>query len=666
MGRPVNKIFAAITSEIRGEVGRKFDIRQIQSMEKKDLLQMQAEIGYGSVWGTIDVPACRLPPGKGRTEGTRAFVISKHLRGAPSTQELENFILVATRYVLLGFLAPQTNSTSGKIMLSDASITTVLRHFCRLANHAMQQDEQRSGGVICRLSSHSANVLCKDIKLRAELNRIKNYYVSGYWSDIPQKDVVSEVVDYSEKLDTSPQVRPIPFQPFPDEFIGALGWRCAWLVENITPSVLRLLEIMYPNGNSWKSQFSSRNAFSVGVKKLLLEFEWLDKSGCPITVLPFYLDIQGTGAQKDVPWPPVHYSQIKVLVGVLQASNLSITLTTTGGRISECLSLNGKMVSHSVDNIITVEGKTYKLIFDEEGQERDWPLAEIAEEALKGQVRLMRYFQYLNFQDEMETEGVQTVGKSIWAQVGSGKELYCTGSGISELVRRFGIESLLGDTNPNPHRFRKTLARIVGLALVGAPKILMDLFGHRQIEMALGYMLSNPAFRAEIEEMANAETIMNASSLLADVKSAGGPAAHRVKNAFEAEAARSAKDLEEIDLESLADTFTMGGKQWLLVREGVVCIKAAHEVGPCSKARGNPDPASCQSDCGHRLEHGFLKQDVEAAILEGCAQFEKCEREHNILGMAEWSGQIQANINRFPEIQEQFANHSTVKRALKG
>ncbi|SDJ62871.1 hypothetical protein SAMN05216338_105715 [Bradyrhizobium sp. Rc2d] len=47
------------------------------------------------------------------------------------------------------------------------------------------------------------------------------------------------------------------------------------------------------------------------------------------------------------------------------------------------------------------------------------------------------------------------------------------------------------------HRWRHTVARLVALSVVGAPKVLFDLFGHKDIEMTLYYMMSDPTIADE-------------------------------------------------------------------------------------------------------------------------------------------------------------------------
>jgi integrase len=688
MGRAPNKKYLALANEVRGRVGSTIDPFQMQFMSKEQLIHVQTAIGYGSTWGTIDVPASRLPPGAGRGIGSRVIVIAEHLTGTHSSQDVEAYITLVTKFVLLSFLIPQISPSTGTIVLADSTICSLARHFARLANVAMESAAVESNAVLARLSAQSVNSLRANVKMRPELNRVASYHARGYWSDVPQSLDKSPITDYTAPVEVTPTAKSTPFQPFADDFMAALGWRCAWLVENVGPSLVRLLTELFPGHATWADRGFSGETFSEQVSVKLENFRWKDKLANRLRELPFSLNIKGSGTRVATEWPPQHYAQIKVLVGVMQAVNLTILLATTAGRISEVLSVDPNSVTNDQSGYVVVGGRTYKLVFDNEGGARDWPLCDIAFKALSLQKALKEFFPCINrsknggrgrapIVDKSDSpsnslpgkEDKETIGNSstsIWGIVGSDRELLHPAEMLSRLVTRLELNPLLKGTNPHPHRFRKTLARLVGLALVGAPKILMDLLGHHQIDMAIGYMLSDPDFRAEIEEFAKAETVMNATDMLKNIDGAGGRAVERVNSALAAEAAQLSTQVGELDLTSLAETFTMGGKSWLLVRPGVVCLKAPHDVGPCSKSKGNPDPASCQSDCGNRFEHALLKADVEGAIVESMARHEVCRTNGDIIGMAEWAGQIQSNIERFPGLVEKFSDNPIIQNILFG
>lgn len=101
------------------------------------------------------------------------------------------------------------------------------------------------------------------------------------------------------------------------------------------------------------------------------------------------------------------------------------------------------------------------------------------------------------------------------------------------------MDTASGGQNFRTPPFRKTVARLVALALTQAPKVLMDVFGHKSIEMTLYYILADKDLRAEIEKVSRELRILSATQAIAEmvanddsVNSYGGPAAGMLKTAI--------------------------------------------------------------------------------------------------------------------------------------
>jgi hypothetical protein len=86
--------------------------------------------------------------------------------------------------------------------------------------------------------------------------------------------------------------------------------------------------------------------------------------------------------------------------------------------------------------------------------------------------------------------------KHLWVILGSnervGEPLFSLTEPLVKAVKHLGLSHLTGDDRAHVHRWRHTVARLVALSVVGAPQVLFDLFGHRDLDMTLRYMLSAP------------------------------------------------------------------------------------------------------------------------------------------------------------------------------
>ena len=309
-------------------------------------------------------------------------------------------------------------------------------------------------------------------------------------------------------------------------------------------------------------------------------------------------------------------------------------------------------------------GRTYKLEFKDGGSAKEWPLPDFVLQALEQQCKLRVVLHRLTLQSARDQGSEEDTG-TLWGGVQAGKPLT---NGYNDIILNtvslLGLNEILGSGSPHAHRFRKTIARLLALAMVGSPKILMDFFGHKNIEMTLHYILTDPAIRLEMELVANAQIIMLAKESISDADACEGPAREPLLAAIASEKVRMGSDFGEETLEALAETLTMGGKYWQLVRPGVICTKLPQQAGACNHKRGLPEPASCQSKCTFRLESAALRDDVYRSISDAVAYYQKCSDSDDPIGCEQWAGQILGNISRFPDIREKWLEDRVVKAVL--
>lgn len=685
MGRKGNATAAEVSLSIRQSVVLTGGAVAIQALSKDELCNLQRQLHLGDNWGVIDIPVDWLPPGICQTLGTRQIDIRKHIFSDGLEEvEIEACVLSITRYALICFMVPMIASTVGVIFLAPTTISSALKTLCKIAKKALLKSNTGNDQIFSRIGSTDFPEKGLSSKFRAEFNRIIQLTRRGLWSDCPNFDVdravevprkgVSENAASAEDLT-------VPFLPFNDVFTSEAGWRMAWITESLGPLLLTCAEGLIGVYASLTSTSSDSHAFeskcSCAAIDYLSTYQWKNSKGEILSELPFDISVKTRGPGSPFDWPPKFHGELKALITLLQTSHLFIFLLCTGGRISEALSLQEGCVVKAKDGTATINGRTYKLVFANEGQARDWPLPRLGVLAIHQQERLVRLSSLLKlgdsgaddddsvseFDDDIEAD--DTISKPLWRRVGTGKRITGDYNGmLVGAVEVLGLKSILGTDRPHAHRFRKTIARLVALAIVDSPKILMDLFGHKTIEMTLSYILTDPNIRAEMEEVLKAQTIMLAEDAIVNAKDYGGPAAHRIRDAKRKEEVRLGREFGAQDIKSLAETFTFSGKFWQLVRPGVICTKLSQQAGPCNQQVGKPEPSRCRSLCDFRLETAALRDDVDRAIAQAVHFLAKAQEDDDVIASEMWEGQILTNLNRFPDLRAKWEKIPEVSRLL--
>ena len=155
-------------------------------------------------------------------------------------------------------------------------------------------------------------------------------------------------------------------------------------------------------------------------------------------------------------------------------------------------------------------------------------------------------------------------------------------------------------------------------------------------------------------------TIMFAKDAISNIDTYGGPAARKLSAAIQQEKVRLGRDLGADDMQRCAEILTDNGSLWTLVRPGVLCTKRPSDAGPCTKARGMPDPAHCQTACDNRLEQAFLRDDVDRSIEQAVSHLERAYADGDEYASENWIGQVLALLPRFPDIRKKWILHPVV------
>lgn len=486
----------------------------------------------------------------------------------------------------------------------------------------------------------------------------------GVLSDYPRLSPLDEVVDGEERTERSYQAAaPSPvqkaeernWQHLPDAFVTELLWRALWLQRNLGPQLLEcwsgLLRIN--DDASRLGQTSGNPAVSARRRRLIESIDWRDDEGKPITRLPFLINQQaGRGTERSDAWPPREGSTISQMVVVLQALNLSLVAFCTGARLGEIASATD--ASLVAGEAARFAARTFKLIDEYEGQARDWPLHPAAAQALELQLDLAQRCRPEDMDHIWVAAGRATGGVR-------GLPLHNLTEPLVKAAEHLGLSDLSGSDRPHAHRWRHTMARLVALTVVGAPQVLLDLFGHRDLEMTLRYMLSSPEIAQEAQTVAKEAAIALAEEAVADAlaDAAGGPAAATLKaGSTEFAMQRGEMTYGADDLRMLAETLTLNGKRWELVRPGVICTKAPSQAGPCTKGKGWPDPGGCRTNCEHRLELARARTQCDDTITALVAEIEAADADGSEMLAVNLRGQLLANLRRWDDLREAWIARS--------
>lgn len=660
------------TESFRGSALLDFKSSLIQHMQPPELAVLQAKLGYGSNYGIWETPENWMPPGYSRNPG-QLNVDFKRLLAAAGVLEsrLEAAILCLSRYALLISLVPSGMGRIAGRYLKPSTISGMLQNACinivatSASRPCKQSEEDYFFGSFDRQDLLDLPTKGSKLRVNIELQRALMLHHKGLWKDAPTSFEHRSAEASSNKGDDKRPVKeekPERFLPLPDEYVAEVGWRALWIVKELGPGLLEVTQQLIEHLPSLEGSSVERRVNEIS--RLVTEYVWHDSKGNPIREIPFDLHIVGIGKREAMLWPPNSGTQLRELLKRLQMAHLWITLLSVGSRIGELLSMQPGAVVHSGDGTPFANGLTFKIVSQIGGAARDWPLPDVAAEALRQQEKLAEVIVNLGHMHN-DNRGDSARADSLWLRIGSASGY----KGEINLHLRDAIRSLGLSTEPDgqpvsTHRLRKTVARLVALAIAGAPKILMDLFGHKSIEMTLHYILSDPYVQAEIKAVVEAQVIMLAEGAIEGIESSGGPASKAIATTVRAERARLGSAYGAQDVRELAEILTMNGRHWSLVRPGVICTKLPGSAGPCTTKVGRPEPSRCSWSCDHRLEQAFLKDDVDRSIEEAVRMLDLELASQNEIQAEYWVGQVLAQVRRFDDLCVKWSKHPSVARLL--
>lgn len=690
MGKPSKcASYLALCGELeqaRASAAARLTLKSICELPKSELLVLQDHLGFGSNWGVVEFPKKWLP--KGPAQASKRVQI-RTLGG--STEDMELAAVTFARIAILLWLT-KCGFEGRPRFLKPYSIIQKLSHVRVMLSMAMTKQSRGDGQLLARLSVSDILTGTAERSKRSLLNWLGRLASRGQWKDVPQERAVHYETDEGRLDLASTQVKvdfaetlPEPkhgWKPLPDRFVADAGWRMIWLVERLGPALIQCatgLIAARREAQDVPGKGRMRDRVRHATDAYLSSFLWRTPEGDVIDRLPFELALTFCGGAakgnkkgggvvrppRTFTWPPKFLPDINALLLILQDSHLFLFLLPTGGRISECASLTTSCVVDACQGSEKVEGRTYKIVEISGGELREWPVPTLTLNAIRQQLQVKPLAEALaegNKRRLKRGESVETV--DLWTTATAKSIEQSVNQRLNTTIRHLGIINLLEGDRLHTHRCRKTIARLAALAIVGAPKLLMDLFGHGSIVMTLHYILRDPLIQAEMKSVAKAQTIMMAEQAIKTAEDCGGAAAKRIAAARKNERTRIGSDYGATNDRELAEVMTNNGQAWFLVRENIVCTKQPDQSGACTKARGIAQPGSCKTDCWHRLELAAAIEDADRALRAQVNNLQVAMAEGSHLQVELWRGQVLATLPRFPKLREKWSTHPIVAELL--
>lgn len=701
----------------------------IQFATREVLIAMQSSLLHGSEWGIWETPKRWAPMFKQSLlrVDLKARILAllpaeasayRDLEPNPSSIDwvrLERALAIAvlqtTRYLVLCRVGPvglrhAANESSDPSTLAQRAhqFLPMLAALCVskwLERHTRASEAEAFFSLLsiedlAHLSSRNRDAL------KVEMHRMAMLSEKALWFDAPKQSRIEVTTNPTgDKSPPTPDVERDPHQPFPDDWTGEMGHKCAWLIENLASSVIDVLGRLEELWNRAASTGAKPPTLTRWCQEYLSTYEWRDAAGQKLATLPFSLGLSRRGAKDDggdaLAWPPVNAAQIFGLAKTVQTAHLFIVGLSMGSRRSETLTLERNCVRRGRDGELYASGRTFKLVQWHDGEERDWVLPDLAAQAIEQQSRLVAAGERLSSSSQPRLSESMPTGTHLWGAFGGGSHDRTQRLGPDQMNRdlvtlaeALGMETRPGGQLVRSHRFRKTLARLAALAIVESPKVLLDVFGHKSLEMTLYYILEDKDLRAEIDTVARELRVMRATTVVSDMVAAeearqvltaldepdtdgailggyGGRAAFTIHNAVKVERERVHRTGEAWgadDTHELAVMLTAQGSNWQTVRKGVLCTKNIGQVGPCNRKKGHPEPSRCNATCDFRLEENWHLDDVDASIAYAIEQYLDAGRKEFDLAQEMWRAQVLNHLPRFPSLKAKWTVHPTVKAML--
>ena len=691
----------------RRQASALFPLESLQNLDVDSARRCQTMLGHGGTFGIWETPEAMVPHMRQhmRSIDLRRRIASKLPKETSASPALEMLldegILWLTRLALLMRMGPAGLAGTAKLKPLDAStiagnLTPSLPALVALGITRRLQSQDTSGtGFSSALTEEDLRACWANNRLRYELMRLTQLHSLGFWSDSPAarefKGKTTAV--RGTPIPRQPERKGIPFPAIPDDYLAAMGPRVLWLIKDLGPNLINLLQTLSPLLGSVNA--SSEN-INLRITRYFKTNVWRDRNGKVIAKPPFALKHGNNGGKhmledssKHDPfeWPPRHWRSVQTLSVTLQSAHLWMALLVMAARVGEVATLGRDCVEFARDGQFYVNGKTYKPARAIDGREREWPMPDILVDVFAQQIKLVEASERLAQMMKVPTETADFSGNRthLWASLGSSgsadatEKLAIYGQSLQNLAKRIGMTPQPGGKNLHPHRFRKTLARLAGLAIDGSQKVLMVLLGHDEVITTLGYMQSDRAFAKEVDDITRELRIMRGEAMIEDMRAAlrdpnslpyggygggGAPVLADSVRAYEEELHRTGEKWGVSTARDLSVLLTNNGDSARLISAHVVCTKTAGEVGLCSSKKGAIVAGNCQAECRNHIEEKTGRRDTERIIPILLQHAQKHIVNNDWLPLQRDKKQLEQELKRYDDIGAQWRDKPEVQEIL--
>ncbi len=683
----------------RLECLQRFNPADIQHLGRDDLLVAQFLLGHGQEWGCWQTPETLAPGLVANRE--RTIVMAARLRnylrkeGVTDAPEvlIEEGVCALTRLCVLQRLVPAGVGNRLSRALKPSTIAQNLYQAVTLIAARALRRKLESGEVASDLFYHLTDADQHEFnankKRKVELERMCALASRGQWNDVTPPRETNRTTDpsYAPAL-PPPQTKPVPHPPLPDAWLEEIGPRVLWVVQELGPNLLHLLEALpeFMGELGWSVSRKTRaGKLSLFVVAHIQEDPWLDRAGRP--VMPPFPLITATGKRgaDTLEWPPRTYEHVLNLSVVLQAAHLFISLLACAGRIGEVATLARRCVTIQADGESYLTRHSYKLSPNFLGDELQSPAPPILETCMGQQARLAAAFDRLPQtldRGQFPEPDAARFGDALWVSIGSagstGAEAgVAFNSALQKLAKRLGVSPKPGGKLVHAHRFRKTIGRLAGVALFNSPQVLKRLFGHKSIEMTLHYILTDPSVREEAEKVLRELRIMHCAEALEEIHHAivnnlplpgnGGAGAARLLSAVknqEAHLREHGRVWRDGSAYELACLLTGQGKGWRLINANIVCSKEWVCSKPHRHKELDLEKPKCDPGCENRVVLARRRRDTQESIEQYLDIARQAQADNLLLVMAHAMENLREELGYYADLREKYLAMPDVQAML--
>lgn len=665
MGKPIAVHSPKHDEQLQKNVVMGWTAEDIIQAGKEQLLTMQYRLGLGNKWGYIDFPEGFLPSGLPQHDSNRIVRLATFL---PQCMSLDSTEANAAWTEILRFVVARLTLISPRRsrMVSYSTCCSNLRHLKTIVR-AIVQLPVGEGYFWSRLGIEAATA--KSSAGMAIFSLIRWYHQVGALPDSFRTDATILTDELERDRSGEPDYTALveenkKWQPLPMEFVAQMGWRSLRIIKSVAPTLLDALEaalevseVTHGSRGKVAGKLHANKMTLDARNDVIANWQWKDELGEPLECFGFDCCLfyrRGV----EIEWPPKNFSHaIAIAHRLVKPAHLWMVLLSSGPRNSEATSMRDDCLIPSSEGNFRWKGRTYKMTGITGGREIDAIAPEIITQSLVQQIRLAR----LTSKDKGFSGNALWVGETIK----SAKNL---SANLNSFVDALGQRHLLGEDNPSchEHRFRKTLAKIVALALTNAIMILKDCFGHTDPVMTLlSYITADPSIAQEVIKVQKELTIMMAVEVITNSETTGGPGAPALRQRADDYLKRIGKSkFEPQDAYEFARRETFDGRSWMMIAPGVLCT-APHDVTqvstPCAAGQGRHNPANCKTDCDWQLLlKGYYVTQAEDAVDYALKNLQRAIDVEDEAGVAFWSGQAKTWLYRHEEILEKWKDHPLV------